>query len=64
MAAPNRLNFWKRSKGGEGGIFNQKIYVAVFAPFYRAFHLEERGDFGTFKKIVRFGFATHPLVQG
>ena len=32
VALPNRMNFWKSSKGGEV-IFNLKIYVADFGNF-------------------------------
>ena len=35
---PNRMNFWKSSKGGGGGIiFNPKIYVADFGNFKQGF---------------------------
>ena len=36
MAAPNRMNF-RRSSKGEGGHFNPKIYVADFGNFRQGF---------------------------
>ena len=46
MKVPKRMNFRKSSKGGEGVIFNPKIYIADFGNFNQGF--------------IRFGSATLP----
>ena len=37
VALTNRMNFWKSAKGGEGVIFNPKIYIADFGNFKQGF---------------------------
>ena len=32
VALPNQMNFQKSSKGGQGVVFNPKIYIADFGP--------------------------------
>ena len=36
-SSPNRMNFWKTAKGGQGVIFNPKIYVADLGNFKQGF---------------------------
>ena len=76
VRVPKRINFWKSSKGGGGGvIFNPKIYVADVGPLYRAFlrRLPKKmqcnfpnisrgvkGRLKLFRKFIRFGILTGP----
>ena len=71
MAVPNRMNFWKSSKG-RGVIFYPKIHIADFGPLglfsgvcniiFRKWGGGVKGRLEFLRKFLRFGSGIHPLV--